>query len=158
MTTSTVPAIQRQVTVNAPLERAFDTFTSSFGTWWPAAYHIGEAEMAEALLEPRAGGRWYERGIDGSECDWGSVLAWEPPHRLVLGWQINGRWQYDPNPANASEIEVRFTADGPERTLVELEHRYLDRLGDAQDLAAAVAAETGWTGILKAYADAARTR
>ena len=74
--------------------------------------------MATAILEPREGGRWYEQGVDGSECDWGRVLAWEPPHRLVVTWQINGHWQYDPDPAQASEIEVRFTADGPDQTIV----------------------------------------
>jgi uncharacterized protein YndB with AHSA1/START domain len=111
----TIPAIRGTVTVAAPVERAFQVFTDSFGTWWPAEYHIGQADMAAAILEPRAGGRWYERGVDGGECDWGRVLAWEPPHRLVVTWQINGQWQYDPDPAHASEIEVRFTADGPSR-------------------------------------------
>ena len=83
-TTPSVPAIRGTVTVAVPLERAFRVFTDSLGTWWPSEYHIGQAEMAEAVLEPRAGGRWYERGVDGSECDWGRVLAWEPPHRLVV--------------------------------------------------------------------------
>lgn len=152
MSTSTVPAIQRRITVNAPIERAFHTFTASFNDWWPAAYHIGEAELLDAVLEPRAGGRWYERGTDGSECDWGSVLVWQPPHRLVLGWQINGHWQYDPDPAHASEIDVRFTAEGPGRTLVEVEHRHLDRLAYGPELAEAVGADTGWNGILAAYA------
>ncbi|MEU4414824.1 SRPBCC domain-containing protein [Nocardia salmonicida] len=81
---------------------------------------------------PREGGRWYERGTDGTECDWGWVLVWEPPHRLVVTWQINGRWEYDPDPARASEIEIRFTAEGPEQTAVTLEHRHLDRLVDGK--------------------------
>ena len=153
--TSTVPAIRRSITVNAPLDRAFHTFTAAFSSWWPPSYHIGEAEYAEAGLEPRVGGRWYERGADGSECEWGSVLEWEPPHRLVLGWQINGRWEYEPDPANASEIEVRFTAEGDGRTRVELEHRYLDRLADSQALAGAVGEDTGWNGILRAFAGVA---
>ncbi len=77
----TIPAIRGTVTVGVPVERAFRVFTDSFGTWWPAEYHIGQTDMAEAILEPREGGRWYEKGVDGSECDWGRVLAWEPPHQ-----------------------------------------------------------------------------
>lgn len=84
--------------------------------------------MVDTIIEPHTGGRWYERGADGSECDWGRVLAWEPPHRLVLTSQITGSWQYDDNPDRASEIEIRFTSDDADRTLVELEHRHLDRL------------------------------
>src|SRR5215207_2171460 len=111
MSTSTIPAISGKVTVNVPVERAFEVFTASLGSWWPAEYHIGGADMANAVLEPHVGGRWYEKGVDGSECDWGRVLEWEPPHHLVITWQINGQWQYDPDPAHASEVEVRFTAD-----------------------------------------------
>src|SRR5713226_9297284 len=107
---TTIPAINGATTVRVPIEKAFRVFTSSFNTWWPRECHIGYAEMAEAILEPRDGGRWYERGVDGSECDWGRVLAWEPPHRLLVTWQVNGSWQYDPDPLHASEIEARFTA------------------------------------------------
>src|SRR5215510_9179881 len=120
--------IHGKITVGVPVEQAFRVFTDSFHTWWPPAYHIGQAELEKAVLEPHAGGRWYERDVEGSECDWGRVLAWEPPHRLVVTWQINGQWQYDPDPEHASEIEVRFTADGAEHTTVELEHRLIDRL------------------------------
>ena len=97
-TPSPVPDIRGTITVAVPAEQAFAVFTGSFGSWWPREYHIGQAEMADAVVEPRAGGRWYERGTDGSECDWGRVLAWEPPRRLVVTWQINGQWQYDPDP------------------------------------------------------------
>jgi uncharacterized protein YndB with AHSA1/START domain len=152
----TIPAIRGTVTVGVPVERAFSVFTDSFHTWWPAQYHIGEADMAKAIMEPRAGGRWYERGVDGSECDWGRVLAWEPPHRLVVTWQINGEWQYDPDPEHASEIEVRFTADGPDQTLVELEHRLLDRLVGGQAIHDAIAVQGGgWTSLLELFAKAA---
>ncbi len=96
--TPTIPPLTGTITVDVPVERAFRTFTDAFGSWWPAEYHIGQADMATAILEPRQGGRWYEQGTDGSECDWGRVLAWEPPHRLVVTWQINGQWQYDPDP------------------------------------------------------------
>jgi uncharacterized protein YndB with AHSA1/START domain len=115
--TPTTPPLTGTITVDAPIEPTFRVFTDSFGSWWPAEYHIGQAEMATAILEPRAGGRWYEQGVDGSECDWGRVVAWEPPHRLVVTWQINGHWQYDPDPERASEIEVRFAADGPDQTI-----------------------------------------
>jgi uncharacterized protein YndB with AHSA1/START domain len=152
--TNTVPPLQGKTTVSVPVERAFSVFTASFNTWWPAQYHIGQAEMAEAILEPREGGRWYERGIDGSECDWGRVLAWEPPHRLVVTWQVNGYWQYDPDPDHASEIEIRFTADGPEQTTVELEHRHLDRLVEGQALRDGISGGGGWTAILEGFAKA----
>ena len=110
------------------LEQAFGLFTGEFTAWWPHQYHIGQADVAEVILEPHEGGRWYERGVDGSECDWGRVLVWEPPHRLVFTWQINGSWQFDPDPEHASEIEVLFTEDGPGQTTVEVEHRHFDRL------------------------------
>lgn len=154
----TVPDISGKVTVAVPIERAFQVFTARFGTWWPSDYHIGSVDMADAVLEPRVGGRWYERGVDGSECDWGTVLEWEPPARLVVTWQINGRWQYDPDPAHASEIEVRFIADGPEQTTVELEHRHLGRLVEGQALHDAVSGDGGWKSVLEAFATAAAER
>ncbi|MFC4372703.1 SRPBCC family protein [Nocardia halotolerans] len=155
-TTPELPVLAGKATVALPLERAFAFFTASFGSWWPPAYHIGAAEMADAIIEPREGGRWYERGVDGTECDWGTVLTWEPPHRLVLTWQINGRWQYDPDPAHASEIEIRFVAEGPERTDVTLEHRYLDRLVEGKAIAdTIVEGGGGWSTLLEAFARAA---
>jgi uncharacterized protein YndB with AHSA1/START domain len=154
--TPEVPAITGAVTVGVPVDHAFRVFTDSIHTWWPPQYHIGQADMAQAILEPREGGRWYERGVDGSECDWGRVLAWEPPHRLVLTWQINGQWQYDPDPDHASEIEVRFTTDGPAQTTVELEHRHLERLVDGQALRDAIVVQGGgWTSLLELFAKAA---
>ncbi len=150
-----VPPLTGTITVGVPVERAFAVFTGSLDTWWPRMYHIGQAEMAEAVLEPRPGGRWYERGVDGSECDWGRVLAWEPPHRLVVTWQINGAWQYDPDPAHASEIEVRFTADGPGQTTVELEHRLLERLAGGQAIGDTIRGGGGWTAMLELFAKAA---
>ncbi|MGH3657072.1 MAG: SRPBCC family protein [Micromonosporaceae bacterium] len=151
---SAIPDINGKITVAAPIERAFQVFTESIVTWWPAAYHIGEAEMAEPVMEPRVGGRWYERGVDGSECDWGRVLVWEPPHRLVVTWQINGEWRYDPDPDHASEVDVRFTADGPEQTTVELQHRFLERLLGGEAMHAAIGGAGGWSGVLTGYAKA----
>ena len=150
----TIRPLRGTVTVGVPVDRAFQVFTGSFTTWWPPQYHIGNADMAEAVLEPRAGGRWYEKGTDGSECDWGRVLVWEPPHRLVVTWQINGQWQFDPDPDHASEIEVRFTANGPAQTVVELEHRHLDRLVGGQALHDAILGGGGWTAVLELFAKA----
>jgi uncharacterized protein YndB with AHSA1/START domain len=103
-------------------------FTERMGTWWPlAVYKIGKVDAVDAVIEPRVGGRWYERGDDGSTCDWGSVLVWEPPSRLVLSWDVSADWQYDPE--LKTEIEIRFIAAGDDGTRVELEHRKLDRYG-----------------------------
>jgi uncharacterized protein YndB with AHSA1/START domain len=155
-TTPSIQSIHGTVTVGVPIDHAFRVFTDSLHTWWPAEYHIGQADMAEAILEPHEGGRWYEQGVDGSQCDWGRVLAWEPPHRLVVTWQINGQWQYDPDPDRASEIEVRFTADGPTQTTVEVEHRLLDRLVDGQAIHDAITVQGGgWTAMLELFAKAA---
>lgn len=156
-TAPTIPTVHGKITVDVPVEQAFSVFTDSLHTWWPVEYHIGQADMAEVILEPREGGRWYERGVDGSECDWGRVLVWEPPHRLVVTWQINGEWQYDPDPERASEIEVRFTEDGPGQTRVELEHRHLDRLVGGQAMHDAITGAGGWTAVLEQYAKAAGT-
>jgi uncharacterized protein YndB with AHSA1/START domain len=141
------------VVVEAPTARAFDVFTSGFDGWWPRTHKIGGADLSEAVLEPRVGGRWYERDVDGSECEWGRVLAYEPPTRLVLAWQIDGRWRHDPD--FVTEVEVRFVAEGPDRTRVELEHRDLDRFGDAQEeIRSAFQSPGGWRGLLEAFAAA----
>jgi uncharacterized protein YndB with AHSA1/START domain len=127
------PNSLRKVTmVQAPPAVAWRVFTEQMGTWWPlAVYKIGKANAVDAVMEPRVGGRWYERGDDGSTCDWGSVLLWEPPSRLVLSWDITADWQYDPD--LKTEIEVRFIAEGESATRVELEHRKLDRYGARRD-------------------------
>ncbi|MQY22834.1 SRPBCC family protein [Nocardia macrotermitis] len=152
MSTSAVPLLQGSASVAMPVDRAFAFFTESFGSWWPAAYHIGQSEMADAILEPRVGGRWYERGVDGVECDWGRVLVWEPPYRLVVTWQINGHWQFDPDPAHASEVEIRFAADDY-GTAVTLEHRHLDRLVAGADLARTITEQGGgWSTLLRLFA------
>ena len=111
MNQQTIAPVRHAVTVPLPIDRAFSVFTEGFDTWWPRSHKIGGADLAEAILEPRAGGRWYERDTDGGECDWGTVTVFDPPRRLVVTWQINAQWQYDPDPARASEVEVRFTED-----------------------------------------------
>jgi uncharacterized protein YndB with AHSA1/START domain len=152
--TTTIPALKKTITVNAPVEHTFKVFTESFTTWWPAEYHIGAAEYAEAVIEPRAGGRWYEKGVDGSECDWGKVLDWDPPNRLLLTWQITGEWAYDPDMARASEIEITFTAEGPHQTVVNLEHRNIGRLAGGQAMYDSISGAGGWGTVLERFAKA----
>ena len=159
MSNATIAPVRRSVFVEAPPERAFEVFTAGFATWWPKSHSVVEADQEAAYIEPAAGGRWYERGVDGAECDWGRVLVWEPPHRIVFSWQINGSWQYDPDPARASEIEIRFSPDGPQQTLVELEHRHLDRLANGQAMHDGIdQAGGGWSSVLQVYAAAAAGR
>ena len=124
--------VRKSISVEAPRAVAWRVFTEKIGTWWPLAhYKIGKSKAVDAVIEPRTGGRWFERGEDGSTCDWGSVLAWEPQARLVLSWDITADWQYDPE--LKTEIEVQFIAEGPNTTRVELEHRKLDRYGSRRD-------------------------
>jgi uncharacterized protein YndB with AHSA1/START domain len=124
-------SVRKQLFVKAPPLVAWRVFTEKIGAWWPLAhYKIGRVAAVDAVIEPRVGGRWYERGEDGSTCEWGSVLAWEPPGRLVLSWDITADWQYDP--ALKTEVEVRFVPEGA-GTRVELEHRRLDRFGARRD-------------------------
>ena len=159
MTTSApIPPITGTVIVGVPVEQAFDVFTGSFDAWWPHQYHIGQADVAEVILEAGEGGRWYERGVDGSECDWGRVLIWQPPDRLVFTWQISGSWQFDPDPDHASEIEVRFNADGPEQTTVAVEHRHFERLDGGQAVNDAIRGGGGWTLLLEGYAKTVTNR
>ena len=148
--------VRRSVTVNAAPEQAFEAFAARIGSWWPRSHSIGGSPMASVTIEPFAGGRWYETGADGSECAWGRVLAWEPPHRLLLAWQIGADWKYDPE--LITEVEVTLAADGPNRTRVELEHRHLERMGDkAQAVADAVGSPNGWSAVLAQYANACST-
>lgn len=148
-------SVRKVVSVQAPPAIAWQVFTERMGTWWPlAVYKIGKADAVDAVVEPRVGGRWYERGDDGSTCDWGRVLAWEPPSRLVLSWDITADWQYDP--ALGTEIEVRFIPDGDTGTRVELEHRRLDRYGARRDEMRTIFDETGdWGRLLASFANAA---
>ncbi len=144
--------VAHTLTVRASVERAFAVFTEGFGSWWPATHHLGDAELADAIIEPRAGGRWYERNADGSECDWGHVIAWEPPHRVLLAWQLDADWHYDPD--LITEVDVRFEADG-DGTRVTFEHRHLERMGDrSEEVRRAIDSPEGWRGILANYREA----
>jgi uncharacterized protein YndB with AHSA1/START domain len=145
--------VRKTVRVKATLTRTFEVFTAI--SWWPKEHSILKGTRQQAvLIEPRAGGRWFERGEDGSECDWGKVLAWDPPGRLLLSWQLNGHFAYDPN--LVTEVEVHFIADGPNLTRVEVEHRYFERAGEtAAALRAGVDAPEGWTMLLERFAQEA---
>jgi uncharacterized protein YndB with AHSA1/START domain len=153
MADTTIPAVRREILVHVPQQRAFTVFTERFDSWWPRSHHIGASDMREAVMEPRAGGRWYERGVDGSDCEWGRVLAYEPPSRLVLSWAISAQWGVEPDAAHASEIEVTFAPEGDGATRVTLEHRHFERHGDgAAKIRDAVGGEGGWGGLLDRYA------
>jgi hypothetical protein len=156
--TTPIPPIEGKTTVDLSRDRAFALFTGSIGAWWPRQYHIGAAEVADVVLEPREGGRWFERGVDGSECDWGRVLVWDPTERVLFTWQIGGDWQFDPDPAHASEIEVRFHADGPEQTTIEVEQRHFERLVGGESVHGAIEyGGGGWVALLAAYAQLVAT-
>jgi uncharacterized protein YndB with AHSA1/START domain len=148
-------SVRKVVAVQAPPAVAWRVFTEKMGAWWPLDTHkIGKATAVAAVIEPRAGGRWYERGDDGSTCDWGRVLSWEPHSRLVLSWDISADWQ--PDPTLKTEIEVRFIGDGENGTLVELEHRHLDRYGARRDeMRGIFDSEGGWGRLLASFARAA---
>jgi uncharacterized protein YndB with AHSA1/START domain len=145
--------VRKNLTIDAPIALVFDVFTSGQNTWWPRDHHIGAARQFTAVLEPKVGGRWYERGDDGSECNWGRVLAWEPPRRVVLSWDINADWKYDAT--LGTEVEILFTAEAAERTRVVLEHRKLERFGDKAEMMRAMFDSDGaWAATLAAFARA----
>lgn len=153
MTLAADAVVRKVITVEAPLERAFKVFTERFDEIKPHEHNLLPVPIAETVFEPRVGGHVYDRGVDGSECRWARVLAFEPPHRLVFSWDIGTTWQVEPDLANASEVEVRFMAEGPHRTRVELEHRRLDRHGPGwEDLYAGVDNDGGWPLYLARYA------
>jgi len=147
-------AIQLSIVVEAPLERAFHVFVDDFDQIKPREHNMLAVDIEETVLEPRAGGRIFDRGVDGSECQWARVLAFEPPNRLVFSWDISPRWQIETDLDNTSEVEVRFIAETPGRTRVELEHRNLDRHGSGWESARdGVGGDQGWPLYLQRYAD-----
>ena len=150
-------AVRRTVTVEASVERAFEVFTAGFDRWWPRTHHIAAVDMAEAVLEPKTGGRWYERGVDGSECEWGRVLVWEPPRHVAVSWEIDGNFKHEPDPAKCSRVDVTFHAEGPGRTRVELVHSEIERHGETAELLrdGVGSPEGGWQSLLQIFAGVA---
>ena len=155
---STVAPVRRTIVVHAPQAHAFAVFTEHMGEWWPLqSHHIGSQPASTAIVEPRAGGRWFERAADGSECEWGRVLTWEPPQRIVLAWDISADWKS--RPGLGSEVEVRFIAEGPHSTRVELEHRHLERFAErAAEMRTIFESDSGWSLLLSAFAQGAAKR
>jgi uncharacterized protein YndB with AHSA1/START domain len=151
---SSIASVTKEITVEAEVAHAFRVFTEGIDRWWPREHHIGTSPLARAVLEPKSGGRWFSICEDGSECNVGSVLSWEPPHRLLLAWKIDAHWKYDAD--FCTEVEVTFTAVGSGRTRVRLEHRNLERFGvEARDIRSKIDAPGGWTRILEQFARAA---
>lgn len=152
MSTRIRPApVRKSIFVNAPEDHAFEVFTSGIGRWWPKSHHIGKSDLVRPVIEPRECGRWYELLVDGSECDVGRVLAWEPPSRLLLAWQLTPDWTFDAD--LITEVEIMFTPEGS-GTRVDLEHRHLERMGDRAEAAReAVDSPNGWSLILQLYCD-----
>ncbi len=159
MTTRTdATTVRSSIVVDAPLERAFRVFVEQFDRIKPREHNLLAVDIAETVFEPRVGGNIYDRGTDGSECRWARVLAYEPPDRIVFSWDIDVRWQIETDPDRASEVEVRFVAQSPDRTRVKLEHRHLDRHGDGwEGMREGVSSPTAWPLYLQRYADAVGT-
>jgi uncharacterized protein YndB with AHSA1/START domain len=147
-------SVQTSIVVNAPIERAFSVFTEDFDRIKPREHNMLGVDIAETVFERREGGHIYDRGVDGSECRWARVLAYEPPNRVVFSWDISPQWQIETDVAKTSEVEVRFISEAPERTRVELEHRNLDRHGAGWEGASAgVASEDGWPLYLQRFGE-----
>lgn len=151
---SAAEPVTKSVVVKTSVEQAFRLFTDGFDSWWPRSHHIGKSPMTRTLIEGRVGGRCYSEQEDGTECDWGSILEWEPPHRFVMAWQITHEWGYEPDLVRSSEVEVRFSSAGDGTTPVDLEHRHFERHGDGgPSIRTAVSSEGGWGVLLQMYAD-----
>lgn len=151
--TQAASTVRKQIVVPAPVEHAFAVFTRRFGDFKPPEHNLLGAPIAETVFEPHVGGHILDRGTDGSECRWARILAYEPPHRVVFSWDIGPTWQIETEPDNTSEVEVRFIAETPERTRVELEHRHIDRHGPGWPAVSdGFANDAGWLLYLARYA------
>jgi uncharacterized protein YndB with AHSA1/START domain len=146
-------SIGASIVVAAPIERAFSVFTEGFGRFKPPEHNLLPVEIAETVFEPRVGGHLYDRGVDGSECRWARVLAYEPPERVVISWDISPQWQLENDLAKTSEVEVRFIAETFDRTRIELEHRNLERHGEGwESVREGVGGDQGWPLYLERFA------
>ena len=142
--------VRTSIVVAVPIDKAFEVFSSEMTSWWPRTHHIGSVPMVAAFIEPRVGGRWYELGDDGSECLWGIVLDWDPPHHLALSWHLDGDFRYDPEAARSSRVDVRFHALADGSTRVELEHSGLEAHGPTwKRLRGSIS--SGWPTLLESF-------
>jgi uncharacterized protein YndB with AHSA1/START domain len=144
-----IAPILRSVHVKAPPARAFELFTTHIDRWWPKGRTPAKAPHVAIVIEPRAGGQWFERDADGNDTHWGKVLAWEPPARLLLGWQLTTEWKFDP--AFVTEVELTFVPAAGGGTTVTLEHRNLERFG-TEAAAHAAKLNGGWPKHLADFA------
>ena len=147
--TITIAPVRKSIRVNANQAHAFDVFTAGLGRWWPRTHSIGKAPLKMSVLEPRLGGRWYELSEDGSQANVGKILVWEPPQRFVVSWDLNSQWK--PDTTVSSEVEVKFIADGPHATLVELEHRKFEQMGEEAGASMRKDVDGGWPGMLEHF-------
>lgn len=147
--TLSIAPVKKTLIVAASQQHAFEVFTAGMDRWWPKAHTIGGSQPLRSTIEPRVGGRWFSTHEDGSEAVVGHVRAWEPPARFVFSWEINADWKSDASVA--SEVEVRFTAEGPGRTRVELEHRDFEALGAEGGEKMRSDVSGGWPTILDLY-------
>jgi uncharacterized protein YndB with AHSA1/START domain len=155
VTDATDVPVRKSIIVNASVEHAFKVFTEGFDSWWPRSHHIGKGTLQKAVIETRLGGRCYGREADGTECPWGTVLIWEPPHRFVIAWQITHEWGYESDLKKSSEVEVQFTTQAG-GTRVDLEHRDFNRMGPGgATMRIGVDAPGGWGTLLDSFKQAA---
>jgi uncharacterized protein YndB with AHSA1/START domain len=153
-TQAVTPSVRASIVVEAPIERAFRVFTEDFDRIKPCEHNMLGVDIAETVFETRTGGRIFDRGVDGSECHWARVLAYEPPNRVIFSWDIGPQWQIESDANKTGEVEVRFIAESPERTRVELEHRNLDRHGAGwESVRDGVGGDAGWPLYLQRFAD-----
>jgi uncharacterized protein YndB with AHSA1/START domain len=154
MTVPGAVTVRRQIVVDASKDAAFSAFVERFGDFKPPEHNLLGVEITETRFEPRVGGHIFDRAADGTECRWARVLAYDPPDRVVFSWDISPQWQLETDERNTSEVEVRFVAESPERTRLELEHRHLDRHGPGwESLSDAIDSGGGWPLYLARYAD-----
>ncbi len=153
MTEIDTATIRREIVVQAPIERAFAVFTERFGDFKPREHNLLASPIAETVFEPRVGGNIVDRAEDGSECRWARILAFDPPDRVVFSWDISPQWRIETDPEQTSEVEVRFVAEGPDRTRLELEHRHIDRHGPGwESVAEGIGGDQGWPLYLSRFA------
>jgi uncharacterized protein YndB with AHSA1/START domain len=152
MNAHTIPPVIKTLRVEAPVARAFDVFAGGIDRWWPHGGSFGKSPLRSVKIEPRQGGNWVETDADGVERVIATVTHWEPPHRLVMTWYAGVSALLE-DKRNASELEVRFTADGPNATQVELTHHKFGAVDAVEGTKIRAAVENGWPMLLKLFAD-----